>query len=82
MYINGRKITLDELEQLANNLIGSLIDDLYEGIQTDGIKENIPGDNKKQISVLNKMIEHYIEREEYEKCANLRDLIVIHALQN
>ena len=50
MYINGRKITLDELEQLANNLIGSLIDDLYEGIQKDGIKENIPGDNKKQIS--------------------------------
>ena len=82
MYINGRKITLDELEQLANNLIGSLIDDLYEGIQKDGIKENIPGDNKKQISVLNKMIEHYIEREEYEKCAFLRDQIILHALQN
>ncbi len=75
MYINGRKITLDELEQLANNLIGSLIDDLYDNILKDGIKEHVPGIKKKQRSVLNKMIEHYVEREEYERCAILRDMI-------
>ena len=75
MYINGRKITLDELEQLANNLIGSLIDDLYDNIIKDGIKEHVPGIKKKQRSVLNKMIEHYVEREEYERCAILRDMI-------
>ena len=75
MYINGRKITLDELEELANNLIGSLIDDLYDNILKDGIKEHVPGVKKKQRSVLNKMIEHYVEREEYERCAILRDMI-------
>ena len=75
MYINGRKITLDELEQLANKLIGSLIDDLYDNIVKDGIEKHVPGVKKKQRSVLNKMIEHYVEREEYERCAILRDLI-------
>ncbi len=75
MYINGRKITLDDLEKLTNNLIGSLIDDLYDNIIKDGIKEHVPGIKKKQRSVLNKMIEHYVEREEYERCAILRDMI-------
>ena len=75
MYINGKKITLEELEQLANNLIGSLIDDLYDNILKDGIEEHVPGIKKKQRSVLNKMIEHYVEREEYERCAILRDMI-------
>ena len=75
MYINGRKITLDELEQLANKLIGSLIDDLYDNIVKDGIQKHVPGVKNKQRSVLNKMIEHYVEREEYERCAILRDLI-------
>tara|TARA_R100000005_G_C4990553_1_gene197989 strand:+ start:1277 stop:1525 length:249 start_codon:yes stop_codon:yes gene_type:complete len=82
MYINGRKITLDDLQALTNNLIGSLINDLYNEIKKSGIKDSIPGDTKKQLSILNKMIEHYIEREEYEKCAFLRDQIILHALQN
>jgi|TARA_R110000822_G_scaffold76828_3_gene184660 protein-arginine kinase activator protein McsA len=75
MYINGRKITLDELEVLTNNLISSLIDDLYKSILDDGIEMHVPGVKKKQRSILNKMIEHYVEREEYEKCATLRDMI-------
>tara|TARA_R110002072_G_C7722882_1_gene515027 strand:- start:103 stop:336 length:234 start_codon:yes stop_codon:yes gene_type:complete len=75
MYINGRKVTLEELQQLTGKLISSLIDDLYDGIVVDGIEEHVPGARIKQRSVLNKMIEHYVEREEYEKCAKLRDLI-------
>jgi len=75
MYINGRKITLEDLEQLTENLISSLIDDLYINILEDGIEEHVPGVKKKQRSILNKMIEHYVEREEYEKCATLRDMI-------
>ena len=82
MYINGRKITLEDLEALTDNLIGALINDLYKSIQEDGIEISIPGDKQKQLSVLNKMITHYVEREEYEKCAQLRDIIVLHALQN
>ena len=82
MYINGRKITLDDLQALTNNLIGSLINDLYDEIKASGIKDSIPGDTKKQLSILNRMVDHYIEREEYEKCAFLRDQIILHALQN
>ena len=75
MYINGRKITLEELQVLTGKLIGSLIDDLYKNILLDGVEINVPGVKKKQRAVLNKMIEHYVEREEYEKCAKLRDMI-------
>ena len=82
MYINGRKITLDDLESLTHNLINSLINDLYDSIKESSINDSIPGDSKKQLSVLNKMIEHYIAIEEYEKCAYLRDQIILHALQN
>lgn len=75
MYINGRKITLEELQVLTSKLIGSLIDDLYKNILLDGVEIHVPGVKKKQRDVLNKMIEHYVEREEYEKCAKLRDMI-------
>jgi len=81
MYINGKRITLDELESLANKLILSIIDDLFECIEKDGLAKAVPGDKDKQLSVLKKMMKYYIEREEYEKCASLRDLINIHALR-
>ena len=48
MYINGKKITIEELEALANKLIGSLIDDLYNNIKKDGIGVSIPGPKKRQ----------------------------------
>ena len=83
MYINGKKITLEELQELADKLIGSLIDDLFESIDKDGLAVAIPGDRDKQISVLKKMMKYYIEREQYEKCAAIRDLInITKALQN
>jgi hypothetical protein len=75
MYINGRKITLEELQQLADNLVGSLIDDIYESIVKDGIDAACPGPKDRQIGVINKMIQHYVDLEEYEKCAYLRDKI-------
>jgi len=75
MYINGRKITLDELEELANNLIGGLIDELYKNILTDGIDISVPGTKYKQRKILRKIEKHFIEIEQYEKCAILRDLI-------
>jgi hypothetical protein len=75
MYINGRKITLDQLEELTQNLIGALINDIYDTIITDGIDVAIPGVKEKQLSMINKMIEYYVEDEQYEKCAVLRDKI-------
>jgi hypothetical protein len=75
MYINGRKITIEDLEHLTHNLISTLIDDLYKSIMADGVEKHIPGVRMKQRAVLTKMIDHYLEREEYEKCATLRDMI-------
>ena len=75
MYINGKKVTIEELEALANKLIGSLIDDLYNNIKRNGIGQNIPGPKKRQKSVLNKMIQYYISTEEYEKCAYIHKMI-------
>ena len=83
MYINGRKITLDELQQLADKLIGSLIDDIYNTIDEKGLAEAVPGDKDQQLSILTKMMKYYVEREQYEKCAAIRDLInITNALHN
>ena len=83
MYINGRKITLEELQEITDKLIGSLINDLYDAVDKDGIAEAIPGSPDKQLSILNKMMKYYVDREQYEKCAAIRDLInITKALQN
>ena len=75
MYINGRKITIEELQQLANKLIGTLLNDLYDQIQEKGLKEGCPYPKKQQKAALSKMMEFYIEQEEYEKCAVVRDIL-------
>ena len=75
MYINGRKVTLEELEQLTDNLISGLILDLYDNIMTDGVDLSIPGTPYKQRQILRKMERHFVGMEEYEKCAVIRDLI-------
>ena len=75
MYINGRKITVEELEQLANRLIGTLLNDLYLQIQEEGLDKACPYPKLKQKAALSKMMEFYIEQEEYEKCSVVRDLL-------
>ncbi len=75
MYINGRKITLEELEELTDNLISNLIIDLYDNIITDGVDLSIPGTPYKQRQILRKMEKHFVHMEQYEKCAVIRDLI-------
>tara|TARA_A100001201_G_C4070299_1_gene195593 strand:+ start:122 stop:370 length:249 start_codon:yes stop_codon:yes gene_type:complete len=82
MYINGKKVTIEQLEELADKLIGTLIDDIYKSIDEDGVELAVPGPPKKQVAILNKILKYYIKREEYEKCATLRDLINIKSLQN
>ena len=52
MYINGKRITLDELESLANKLIGSIIDDLYNEIGRRAIREHEIG--RMMVSILAK----------------------------
>jgi len=74
MYINGRKITLHELRNIADKLIGSLIDDLYKTITTEGIQA-VEKKKSNQIDLLKQLLQHFINAEEYEKCAYIRDLL-------
>tara|TARA_R100000458_G_C8196193_1_gene188218 strand:- start:171 stop:428 length:258 start_codon:yes stop_codon:yes gene_type:complete len=80
MYINGRKITIDELQELADKLVGALINDVFDSIKKDGMDIACPGSKDKQKAILKKMMSHYVKIEEYEKCAYLRDLILINKL--
>lgn len=75
MYINGRKITIEELEQLANKLIGTLLDQMFNQIQKEGLDKACPYPKSQQKAALKKMMEYYIEQEEYEKCATVRDIL-------
>ena len=75
MYINGRKITIEELELLANKLIGTLLNDLFKQIQKEGLDKACPYPKDKQKAALTKMMQFYIEQEEYEKCAIVRDIL-------
>ena len=74
MYINGRKITLNELRDIVDRLFGSLINDLYKTITTDGI-EAVEKKKSNQIDILKQLMQHFITTEEYEKCAYIRDLL-------
>tara|TARA_R100001015_G_C4616782_1_gene172989 strand:- start:63 stop:299 length:237 start_codon:yes stop_codon:yes gene_type:complete len=77
MYINGKKISLEQLETFTNNLITGLIDDLYKSVISDGVDSIFPNDTYNQQKLIKKMLEYYIEHEEYEKCAKLHKLQVI-----
>ena len=75
MYINGRKITIEDLQNIADSLVSNLIDEVYSNILADGLDIACPGNKHKQRSILKKMMNHYVNIEQYEKCAVLRDMI-------
>tara|TARA_R110002096_G_scaffold37730_4_gene104615 strand:+ start:477 stop:716 length:240 start_codon:yes stop_codon:yes gene_type:complete len=77
MYINGKKKTLEELNHFTYDLLDCLIDELYGILTTDGIDTIFPGDTLQQRKLIKKMIEHYIELEQYERCAVLDKIQVI-----
>lgn len=74
MYINGKKVTLEQLKAIAEKLIGKMIDDMYDDMVERGIEALSIEEEERQI-LLNNMLTHYINVEEYEKCAHIRDLI-------
>jgi len=75
MYINGRKITIEELERMAHKLIGTLLNDLYLEIEQHGLDIACPYPKNKQRAALKKMMQYYIEEEKYEKCAVIRNIL-------
>lgn len=62
------------MEMLVDNYLDLTIDEVYDVIS----KINVwPAsfDKKKKIKLMNSMINYFIEKEEYEKCAILQGLI-------
>jgi len=74
MYLNDRKMSMEDLERFTNRLIGCLIDNLYDTIVEEGIQSVYPDDEYNQEKLLRKMEEHYVSTEQYEKCAVLTKL--------
>jgi len=74
MYFNNRKMSAEELEEFVYKLLDCLIDDVYNTIEKEGVAIFFPDDTYKQRKLIKKMIEHYVEIEQYEKCAVLTKL--------
>ena len=74
MYLNDRKMSLEDLERFTYSLIGCLIDNLYDTLVNEGVQSVYPDDEYNQEKLLRKMEEHYVSTEQYEKCAVLAKL--------
>ena len=72
--MNGKELSLEELEQFTHKLLVCLIDDMYSAVISEGPEVVFPGDIIQQRKLINKMIEHYVESEQYERCAVLSKL--------
>ena len=72
MNINGKDITaadllnqLDLLHQTWYNIMYSYM------VEDKSFLKDMPGTNYKKRKLIDEMIEHFTETEEYEKCADL-----------
>lgn len=75
MNINGRDITAQDLIDKLHELNATWSVLMYKTIMEDPRDWKTWGGSKyKKRKVLNEMIDHFIETEEYEKCAELTKL--------
>lgn len=75
MYINGKKVTLEDLQAIAQKLIGRMIEDLYDELVENGVESLKVDEEGDRTTLLNNMLEYFIQVEEYEKCSHIRDII-------
>ncbi len=75
MYINGKKVTLEDLQAIAQKLIGRMIEDLYDDLVENGVESLKVEEEGDRTTLLNNMLEYFIQVEEYEKCSHIRDII-------
>ena len=62
------------METMVENYLDITVDEVYDVITKINVWPNGFTQTMK-ISFINKMIQHFEEREEYEKCAKLYDII-------
>ena len=72
MNINGRDITAADIIMQIDMLRAGWCKLMYKYISTDKtFLKDMPGTNYKKRQLIDELVEHFIETEEYEKCAEL-----------
>tara|TARA_R100000315_G_C5183440_1_gene106543 strand:+ start:19 stop:255 length:237 start_codon:yes stop_codon:yes gene_type:complete len=72
MNINGRDITAADLLNRLDLLHSTWYNVMYNYLTEDStFLKDMPGTNYKKRKLIDEMIEHFTETEEYEKCADL-----------
>ena len=72
MNINGRDITAADLVNQIDMLHAGWCKLMYKYISTDKtFLKDMPGTNYKKRQLIDELVEHFVETEEYEKCAEL-----------
>ena len=72
MNVNGKDITVDDMMVMLERLQSSWYNFMYTCISDDRtFLKDMPGTNYKKRRLLDELIEHFTETEEYERCAEL-----------
>ena len=72
MNINNKDITVEDMMKMLENMHASWYNFMYTCISSDKMfLKDMPGTNYKKRRLLDELIEHFTETEEYERCAEL-----------
>jgi hypothetical protein len=72
MNVNGKDITVDDMMVMLENLQSSWYNFMYTCISSDKMfLKDMPGTNYKKRQLIDELVEHFTETEEYERCAEL-----------
>jgi len=72
MNVNGKDITIEDITKMLEKLQSSWYNTMYTYISEDKtFLKDMPGTNYKKRQLIDELIEHFTETEEYERCAEL-----------
>ena len=72
MNINNKDITVDDMLKMLEKLHSSWYNFMYTCISDDKtFLKDMPWTNYKKRQLIDELVEHFTETEEYEKCAEL-----------
>ena len=75
MNINDKDITIEDMMRMLENMQSSWYNFMYTCISSDKMfLKDMPSTNYKKQQLINELVEHFTETEEYEKCAELIQL--------
>jgi len=75
MNINNKDITVEDMMKMLEKLHSSWYNFMYTCISEDKMfLKDMPATNYKKQQLINELVEHFTDIEEYEKCAELVQL--------